>query len=127
MEANRRYDWCLKPPEAEIVKQVVEQLLVPNSERIRAIAARGFVPVVSFEPMAGMEQIAPHNSIIAMEPVQKRNLGQLPETKKWFDRKLPPGAIKVFLVIHMGTYCMNWSEGHELYVEPGTLDEEWKA
>ena len=129
MNANRKYDWVLKPREAEVVRQFIDKMLLPNSEKIRAIAARGEIPVVCFEPMGDMLDLlgcTPSEPIVAMAAVAKRNLRKLPDSKPWIDKKLAPGEIKIFGVVHLGTFLFTWVSGHDLFVEPGSLDDEWK-
>lgn len=130
MEASRTYDWVLKPAESEVVKRFVDEVLLPNSEKIRSMFARGDIPIVLFEPMADMAAIfggGVASPIIPMSSAQKRELQKLPDTRNWIEKKVPRGMVKIFGVIHMGTFLFNWIHGHELYVELGSLDSEWKS
>jgi hypothetical protein len=128
MQPSRTYDWVLKPEEAAVVRRVVDEVMLPGSEKIRQIAATGAIPVVVFEPMGGMDEVfGPHGTIIPLSSAKKRGLMQFPETKAWFRKELPRGMVKVFAIVHIGSFCLNWVSGHELYVEPGTLDAEWKS
>lgn len=112
-----------------MVKQFVDIALLPNSAKVREIAARGEIPVVCYEPMGDMLALLgnPKQNVFPMSASAKRNLRSLPDTKPWIDKKTSPGMIKVFGVIHMGTFLFNWVSGHELYVEPGSLDQEWQS
>ena len=136
MEANRLYDWCLKPADREVVHCFVNEQLLPNSELIRKMHSVGQVPIVLYEPLPEMIKIFGTNPIVAMTKAQKKILRdpkRRVETDSrvfctWLDRKLPLGMVKVFAVIHAGTlvtaFLFNWVSGHELYVEVGSLDED---
>jgi hypothetical protein len=56
MQASRTYDRVLKP-EAGVVRRMIDDLMIPSSEKIRQIAATGSIPVVVFEPMGGTDEI----------------------------------------------------------------------
>jgi len=130
MEASRTYDWVLKPPDAEIVKRFVDEVLIPNAEKVRSIASRGDIPIVLFEPMADLVQIFGRGSsgpVVPMTSAQRRELSKLPDTRSWIQKQAPKGVTKVLGVIHLGTFLFNWVDGHELYIEPGSLDHEWRS
>lgn len=127
MEGSRAFDWLLKPIEAEIVREFVTQLLLPNSEKIRSMAAQGQIPMVFYQPTPDiLELIGMGDSIRPMSKTQKKRLLALSDSRKWISKKLPRGMCKVFGVIHRRTFLFNWVSGYELYIEPGSLDVEWE-
>jgi hypothetical protein len=103
-------------------------MLLPHSAQIRDIASRGQIPVVIFEPMPGMAEIfgGRGSCIRAMTREQRRSFehGEDHSQRVWVRKQLPRGMVKLLGIIHFGTFLLNWVSGHELYVEPGSLDEE---
>ncbi len=130
MDASRRYDWVLKPRESEVVKQFVDSVLIPHGDEIRCLHARGDIPIVFFQPMGDLREVfggGPGDSVVRMTTARKRELARLSDSKGWVQKKAAQGETKVFGVIHMGTFLFTWVDGHDLYVEPGSLDSEWQS
>jgi hypothetical protein len=127
MEPSRAYDWILKPEEAALVRRLVNEVLLPQSEKIRSIGARGELPLVCLEPIPELAAVFGMESVKAMPKEHLQKLRYLDAgTRKWIDRKVPRGMVKIFAVIHLGTFLFNWVSGHDLFIEPGSLDHEWK-
>ena len=128
---DRNYRNVLSAPEAEVITAFVDEMLIPSHAKIHSMAARDIVVIV-FDPLPSIYGIFPAlgawkgcGPIFPMSASGKKELGDYePVTKNWFDRKLPEGFVKIFAVIHAGTFLFNWSTGHDLEIEPGSTDLE---
>lgn len=130
MEKDRNYTTVLNAPEAEVIRQFIQKMLIPNMERIRTIAGGGDVVVIFYEPLPSIAGIFPSlggldSPIFPMSTAAKTQLSEYEAvTRDWIARPPSPGVMKVFAIIHEGTFLFNWSGDHGLEVEPGSTDAE---
>jgi hypothetical protein len=129
---DRNYTKVFSPPEVEIFKAFINELLIPSHGRIHYLASLGEVVVAAFDPLPSIYGIFQPlggqpggGPIFAMSSTGRKELGDYElVTKNWLDRKLKPGFAKIFAVIHSGTFLTTWSSNHDLEIELGSTDAE---
>ena len=127
---DRNYTTVFSAPEAEIIRQFIQKMLIPNTEKIQSVARDNEVVVIFYEPLPSISDIFPtlggvDSPLFPMSVRAKKDLGEYEAvTKKWIERPATPGVVKVFAIIHEGTFLFNWGSNYALDVEPGSTDAE---
>src|SRR5580693_10391607 len=100
------------------VSRILNELIIPNSEKLHQMAARGEIPVIIFEPLRSHTNWGPHGTIVPMKKWQKRAIAKYSKEigeeafDKWLTRQLPRGMVKIFAIIHLGILIFNWASGY---------------
>lgn len=120
--------------QCEIMDRVFAQAIRPHLDRILQLARRRKFAGVVFEPLgdaASAARVFGWDGAAPVWPLTKRGIAALAPsdeiTRRWCAVKPNGDRVRLFVMVHLATFLLNWDEENGWHTEPGSTDGEAAA